>query len=262
MKFNTIDNNETIAQLRVELYKKLSGPIDAMWEQLYIASAQHYTIEKDSKTIGYCCIDEVKSLKQIFLIDDYIYLTMQTINALINEDLICKASVSANEPISFNACLFYAKSMHANTFCFEYSNRAIKNGTDIPIVPVSKKDMPSVKAFFKNQIGFDDTFGYTENLVQRKELYLVKEGDSIVATSECRWSDSQVEFADLGVIVSKDHQGKGIATQILKQQIKRVLKANRKPICSTTLDNVASKKAIEKAGFHCSNIIFDLNFIE
>ncbi len=262
MKFSQIDNNETIAQLRVRLYKKLRSPIDAMWEQLYIASAQHYTIEKDSKTIGFCCIDEVKSLKQIFLIDDCTYLMIPTIKALIGEDLICKASVSSNEPFSFNACLFYSKSMQTNTFCFEYSNRTLENGTDLPIVPVAEKDIPAVKAFFNNQIGFDDTFRYTENLVQRKELYFVKEGDSIVATSECRWSDSQVEFADLGVIVNKDYQGKGIATQVLKQQIKRVLKANRKPICSTTLDNVASKKAIEKAGFHCSNIIFDINFIE
>ena len=262
MKFTQIDNNETIARLRVELYKKLSAPIDAMWEQLYIASAQHYTIEKDSKTIGYCCIDEAKSLKQIFLIDNCTNLMMPTIKALIDEKLICKASLSANEPISFNACLFYSKSMHTNTFCFEYSNRVLENGTNLPIVSVAEKDIPAVKDFFKNQIGFDDTFGYTENLIQRKELYFVKEDDAIVATSECRWSDSQVKFADLGVIVNKDYQGKGLATQVLKQQVKRVLKANRKPICSTTLDNIASKKAIEKAGFYCSNIIFDLNFIE
>ena len=46
MKFTPIDNNETIAKLRVELYKRLKAPINAMWEQLYIASAQHHSIEK------------------------------------------------------------------------------------------------------------------------------------------------------------------------------------------------------------------------
>ena len=84
--------------------------------------------------------------------------------------------------------------------------------------------------------------------------------DEIIATSECRWSETQPKYADLGVIVNKKYQGQGIATQILQSQANRVLLANRKPICSTTIDNFASKKAIEKAGFYCSNIIFNINF--
>ena len=111
MKFTQIDNKEIIAKYRVELYNKLIAPIDAMWEQLFIASAQHYTIEKDSKTIGYCCIDNEKCLKQIYLIDECDYLMMAIIKSLINRELICKASISSNEPISFNACLFYSKSV-------------------------------------------------------------------------------------------------------------------------------------------------------
>jgi len=89
---------------------------------------------------------------------------------------------------------------------------------------------------------------------------MLKESETIVATSECRMSDSQPEIADLGIIVNRDFQGRGLATRIMKIQVNRVLKLGRKPICSTTLDNIASRKAIEKSGFYCSNIIFDINF--
>ncbi|WP_250629684.1 GNAT family N-acetyltransferase [Aureibaculum algae] len=125
---------------------------------------------------------------------------------------------------------------------------------------VSPNDITTIKTFLKEQVGMDDTFGYTENLVSRKEIFMIKESDVIIATSECRMSDSQPEIADLGIIVNKNYQGKGIATQIMKMQVNRVLKSGRKPICSTTLDNIASKKAIEKSGFYCSNIIFDIAF--
>lgn len=67
---------------------------------------------------------------------------------------------------------------------------------------VSGSDIPEIKYFLKEQIGMDDTFGYTENLVNRKEIYMVKESDEIIATSECRWSETQSDFADLGVIVN------------------------------------------------------------
>lgn len=87
---------------------------------------------------------------------------------------------------------------------------------------------------------------------------MVKEADEIIATSECRMSDSQPEIADLGIIVNSGFQGKGIATQVIQMQVNRVLKANRKPVCSTTLENVAARKAIEKSAFYCSNIIFDI----
>ena len=46
----------------------------------------------------------------------------------------------------------------------------------------------------------DDTFGYTENLVARKVIFMVKESDVIIATRECRMSDTQPEIADLGII--------------------------------------------------------------
>jgi len=260
MKFVKTKNNETINNYRVKLYSKLVAPVDAMWEQLYIGSSQHFLIENNSVEIGYCCIDGEKNLKQIFLLNDFNYLMINTIKHLIDEELIISASLSSNEPISFNACLFHSKSLKTNTFCFEYADCSLKNEPEMHLKHVTKEDIPDVKTFFKNQIGFDDTFGYTENLVQRKELYLVKENDTLIATSECRISESQLEIADLGIIVNKEHQGKGIGTQLLKQQAIRAQKVNRKPICSTTLDNIASKKAIERAGFYCSNIIFDISF--
>lgn len=82
----------------------------------------------------------------------------------------------------------------------------------------------------------------------------------IIATCECRMSDSQPSIGDIGIIVHQEFRNKGLATEMLKLQANSILKAGRKPICSTTLDNIASRKAIEKAGFHCSNIIFDIHF--
>ena len=113
-----------------------------------------------------------------------------------------------------------------------------------------------------SHIGFDDTFGYVDNLISRKELFMVKDSNTIITTGECRLSDTQLEYADVGVAVNKEHRKKGYATKMLLQLAKEAIMQKRKPICSTTIDNIGSQKAIEKAGFHCSNIIFDMEFTE
>lgn len=260
MKFTKTNNTDTIIELRSKLYQKLTAPIDAMWEQLYIASSQHYLIKDNDNTLGYCCINEERCLIQVF-IEEYYYSKMgNIIEELIKSELITSASLSSNEPIAFNACLFHSKSNKTNTFCFEHLGGVIEVGSTLNIEIVTTADIPAIKAFLKEQVGMDDNFGYTENLVSRQEIFLVKEADVIIATSECRISDSQPEIADLGIIVNKDFQSKGIATQVMQMQVNRVLQADRKPICSTTLDNLASRKVIEKSGFYCSNIIFDMDF--
>lgn len=258
MNFKKTEDIETINNFRSKLYQKLTAPIDGMWEQLYIASAQHYLIENENKTIGYCCINNEKSLLQLFLLEEYNSRMEHVITALVDSELITSASLSSNEPISFNTCLSLSKSIKANTFCFEHTGIPVDIDSTLKVELVTNDDIPAVKAFLKEQVGMDDTFGYTENLVSRNEIYVVKEADEIIATSECRMSDSQSDIADLGIIVIRDFQGKGIATQVMQTQVNRVLKANRKPICSTTLENVAARKAIEKSGFYCSNIIFDI----
>lgn len=260
MNFTKTDNTETINNLRSKLYQKLTAPIDAMWEQLYIASSQQYLIENNNRIVGYCCINDEACLVQMFLFEEYNSKTKHVITALIDEKLITSARLSSNELISFNTCLSLSKSIKVNTFCFEHTGSTVEIDSTLNLELVTSNDIPSVKVFLKEQVGMDDTFGYTENLVSRKEIFVVKQAEVIIATSECRMSDSQPEIADLGIIVNKYFQGKGIAKQVMQMQVNRVLKANRKPICSTTLDNVAARKAIEKLGFYCSNIIFDIVF--
>ncbi|MDX2415600.1 MAG: GNAT family N-acetyltransferase, partial [Bacteroidales bacterium] len=218
--------------------------------------------EKDGATWGYCCISDEACLLQVFLLEEYTVKMELVIAQLIESKLISSASLSSNEPIAFNACLSLSKSIKINTFCFEHSNKPMDIESALNIELVSSDDIPAIKLFLKEEVGMDDTFGYTENLVSRKEIFMVKESDVIIATSECRMSDSQADIADLGIIVNKDYQGRGIASEVMQLQVNRVLETNRKPICSTTLENAAARKAIEKAGFYCSNIIFDIRFTD
>jgi len=221
--------------------------------------SQSYFILLEDKNIGYFCVDKKGSLLQIYILDDYKYQTINIVNDLIQKKLINSASLSSNEPISFNACLSISKSIKVNTFCFNYFSKVIPDNSPLNLELAQSKDIDNIKSFLIKQIGFEDTFGYTKNLVTRKEIFILKESGIIIATSECRISETQLGYVDLGVIVNKDFQKKGLATRIINHQAERFFKLGMNPICSTTVDNIAAKKALEKAGFYCSNIIFDID---
>lgn len=73
----------------------------------------------------------------------------------------------------------------------------------------TEDDIEMVKTYYREDIGFDDTFGYVANLVNRQELYLYKEADVLVATGECRLSDTQPQVADVGISVRADRRKQG-----------------------------------------------------
>ena len=64
--------------------------------------ASGYLIENNNTTYGYCCINNEKCLVQIFLLEEYKSKMEHAITALIDAKLITSASLSSNEPISFN----------------------------------------------------------------------------------------------------------------------------------------------------------------
>jgi len=253
---------DTVIQYRKQLYSNFIASLDGMWEALYIANATVYLIKNKEEEIGYCCIDQDKGLNQLFLIDAHRYLMNTVVTELINKCLIISAHLSSIEPTLFNTCLLSAKSIQANTINYTFSSEQEKRvGTDVlNLNKATTLDADRIRAFFKEEIGFDDSFGYTDNLIQRGEIYVVEEGNVVLATGECRLSDSQPEYADVGMVVKQHNRKKGLGTRVLSELVNIALENKRKPICSTTVDNIASQKAIERAGFYNSHIVFKMSF--
>jgi len=262
INFNKSEITEEIINYRKQLYSSFTAPLDGMWEALYVANANSYFIKKQEEEIGYCCIDQGKSLNQLFLKESHRYLMNTIVTELINTKMIISAHLSSIEPTSFNTCLLFSKSIQAHTINYTFSSEQEKRvNTDVlNLNKACTQDSDRIRTFFKSEIGFEDSFGYTENLIQRGEIYIVEEENIIIATGECRLSDSQQKYADVGMVVKNTNRKKGLGTKVLSELINISNRNNRSPICSTTVDNIASQKAIERAGFFNSHTIFKMDF--
>ncbi|GAB5526693.1 MAG: hypothetical protein Roseis2KO_45650 [Roseivirga sp.] len=262
MKFIKTAPDSTILDFRKQLYAEFNAPMDAMWELLHIALSSTYLIKKADTLIGYCCIDPEKSLNQIYLTPPHKYLMQEVVEDLISSELILSARLSSIEPVSFNNCLALAKDIDINTFNYRHSDEQQQQVTDAPLNlrPIRQEDVDTVKQYLKEEIGFDDQFGYVENLLERQEMYLIEQAGGLIATGECRLSDTQPQYADVGMIVKQSQRKKGLGAKVLSALAALAKAKGRVPICSTTADNIGSQKAITKAGFYHTITIFDMQF--
>lgn len=90
---------------------------------------------------------------------------------------------------------------------------------------------------------------FLQRRLYRGELFLLYKGQMLVATGECIPSQFQPPYTDLGMVVAQSQRGKGLGSFMLIQLKKHSYANNWKPICSCAANNLASKRAIEKAGF-------------
>ena len=262
ISFSKSELTKKLVNYRKELYTSFIAPLDGMWEALYIANASNYLIVNNGCEIGFCCIDQGRSLNQLFLIKSHCFLMSSVVECLIQSGLVISAHLSSIEPILFNSCLSFSKSTEANTINYTFSSEQKKNVIEnqLDLRKASIEDLTNIKSFFKTEIGFDDSFGYTDNLINRGEIYVVEEDNEIIATGECRLSNTQLKYADVGMVVKQGSRKKGVGTNVLSELVKIAHENNRIPICSTTVVNIASQKAIESAGFYNSHTIFKIEF--
>lgn len=260
--FSETNLNSKIQSQRKAYYNTLFAPLDGIWESLYIGGSTISSIKTEKENLGYCCIDNEKSLNQIYLKESHRYLMAEAIKQLIDSKMIVAAKLSSIEPISFNSCLAHSKSLKSDTINYKYTNQQKKNisNNEIQLRSANSDDIQNIKAFFNSEIGFNDQFGYTENLVNQKQLYLYEKENTIQASGECRPSKTQLKYADIGMVVKAENRKKGLGSKVLMALVEIAEKRDRKPICSTTTDNIAAQKAIEKAGFYPTYIIFKINF--
>lgn len=251
-----------VLEMRKQWYKTLVAPLDSMWESLYIAGATVFEIRERAQLIGFCCIDQEQYLLQLFLVPAHRYQMQDVLTFLIDSKRVVGAKVSSIEPITFSACLFHATSCEADTYNYGYleSFQPAERDTPLSLRTATLEDLEGLKGFYKNEGGFDDQFGYSENLINRSEVYFYEENGVLCATGECRLSDSQTAYADVGMMVKKDQRGKGLGSRMLLSLAKIARQQDRNPICSTTLDNIGSQKAIQRAGFYRTHTIFVMKF--
>lgn len=254
---------EQVVDLIEKYHQSISIPLDDMWEDMIIPSGIFYSIQ-EAKTIGYFVVGEDDTLLQFYVENSSLNRSQELFDFVVKQHAIKGALVGTFEPLFLTLSLDKNKKVEIDTLLYQElnSDEVLPPLENIEIQIADLDGINEVISFCEDKVGLagDWMQPYYQNLLPQGSVHLFKMGEVIIGAGELRPSKSSKEFANLGVMVSKDFRQKNIGTYIMNQMKLKTNKMGLKGICSTTIDNVSSQKTILKSGFYAYHRIVRVSF--
>jgi GNAT superfamily N-acetyltransferase len=255
---------EVIRSLRMRYLRTLAAPADGMWEGAVIAQAAWWELQEDGRQVGFFCLDADRTLLRFHLLDDYQARAQAIFLRVATTQRIQRAIAGTNEPGYFSLCLDIQRGITPHSYLFR------DGGGDVPAPDLGpdsfrKADQGEFAAlvhfYQENATGAGEWIGpFLRERLASGELFVLYERERLVATGECIPSPYQPPCADLGMVVARAERGRGLGTAMLGHLKQHCYAEGWRPICSCAADNVASKRAIEKAEFVSEHRMVTMDF--
>jgi GNAT superfamily N-acetyltransferase len=259
-----LEHPDTIEQLRDDYLRTLVAPMDGMWESTVIAHATFWEIQDQEQRAGYFCIGSNQDLLRFHLWENYLDHAQEIFHWIIATYSIQRAITSTIEPLYFSSCLDVQRNITLHSYLFrDNQRRDLSSGLGKSLFrKAEKRELDDIVCFYQaNTEGPGEWIETFLNVrLNREELFVLYDQQTLVAAGECIPSQKQPPYADLGMIVARSYRGRGVGSFLLAQLKSHCYKAGWKPICSCEVSNHASKKAIEKAGFISEQRLVEVTF--
>lgn len=268
----------SIADMKTSHLEELSAPQDCYWQQALIGLANHYRIESEGQTAGYLCINGKNQLVDYYLQPVFQNRASEILKQALTEFSISSGFAGSNDAIYFCSSLELSCFQKSSTLLFQDEPNSKLSNAPSPELDFDLRFRKAIASDFDeivnlyvsvsestDQQSVEGVYGsmksYAEQLIQSDQLFLMENEDQkLLAISEIRVSQSQLPYADVGMIVSLEFRRKGLGSFILSQAKNHCREKELLAICSCEESNPGSKKAIENAGFVCKNRIFEFQY--
>jgi hypothetical protein len=258
-------SDDAFEDLRRAYLASLTAPLDGMWE-VFAAMGRQLEIRTAGERAGYFSLDDRGQILQFHVAAPFENAAAQFFAAVVARDDVNGAMVGTTDPLFLGLCLDVQPALRVHTFLYRDHHRedvAFDGSAETSFDVVEGGELQAIAELQRDSLDQDPgdwLIGYLERLIGRRELYALRLDGEILGTGEARVSESQPPFVDLGVITMRRHRGRGVAPYILGRLKQLSYERKLVPICSTTVENAASRRAIAKAGFISRHRLLEVSF--
>ena len=266
--FKPVSDAASIASFKKAWYDGLSAPMDGMWDSGFINSSPHILITENGDSIGYCVENDDSAVLQFYLIPSHEHRAREIFRLLIEHRSVTGAIVQTIDPLFLSLSLENHVSLSIHTYLYQLQSRVDAthpSASGTVFEPVGQEELMRVIDFQIACLNGNEGLrswltDYSGNLLERSELFVLRRGTDWIGLGKYRKSDTQMGVADLGVMVHPGHRGNRWAAYILALLAEMGSEQGHEVICSTTVENLPSQKAITQAGFVSRNRILSVEF--
>lgn len=228
---------------------QLHTPHDDMWWSLCL-SAKTLEIIIDDQSVGFASINEEGQLIRFYIGFEWLNSVSRVMRALLDQNLINAAIIGTHDTASIHAVSSLGATSTPHTLLYELESTERLKSCD-NLIKATAADLDRVIEYYHYAIEAPIAWlqVYVGERIEKGEFFFLEEENTIAGSCEVRQHPYSKNHAAIGIAVNPDHRKKGLGTKLLGQAAKMALEDDKKPICSTEIENYGSIKAIESNGF-------------
>ncbi|OGT30225.1 MAG: hypothetical protein A3E87_00600 [Gammaproteobacteria bacterium RIFCSPHIGHO2_12_FULL_35_23] len=253
IQFNPADNLISVLLLQQQQVNTLTGALDIFWlKKTY--QAIPYLIQHDSNTIGYFFINEQKSLLEFFITNEYLFLSETVFKQLLDKKLAKEAYLSTRNPRLLSLCLDYAVKTTPAAYLFYDLLHISKQSLPYQLILATQDDTDWLNSYERSPSEI------IKHIDEKTLFILSDQNNTRVGIGKISINPLQTEYSDVGAWVKPNHRNKGLGTCIINQLKTICYQRKVIPTCGCDIDNLTSKRMLEKAGFYANDRILKVSF--
>lgn len=236
-------------ELQPAYRRTLLAPQDDMWATFADLATPH-ALECDGHTAGCCAVNDDREMLFFHASESYRDRAGKLFGEAIRRLDTAAAVVCTNDPLFRSVCEAIGAASEATALLYRHEGKP----SGAPLAPLrvaTMDDHTDAVAFSQAATGMPRAFlePYLAGHIGRGDILLHEDGGEIVATGECRTDLRQRGYAHLGIVVATDRRGHGLGSGLMHALVLEARQRGLTPLCSTEPNNVAARRAIDRAGF-------------
>lgn len=245
--FEEIISVDDICDLRNQY---LNGLIEAqeLFLELKLEDSRKFIIKSGNDIIGYFFLDSENILWEYFIVSDYINHEDDIFGEVITKFNLKKALCKSFDHNLLLCCTKYQTGVKVFGIHFRtYSKKCLPGfDKDIIIRYPEMKDEEIIKEI--NEELFDTDDQISDYIINKKMFIFEKNNEILGLGIFSRVIKDRPEF-DIGMLVTKKYRRQGYGSLIIQYLAEFCHQNGWRPICGCAVENEASRRCLEKAGF-------------
>jgi len=247
IEFNICGSVIEISELRNQYLDGLIEPQE-LYLELMVSNAKIWMVFLDNEKTGYFLLSNESVLLEYFIIREKIELAESIFNIIIRNFSIHKALCKSFDHMLLSCCVGLQTKISVLGIHFrEYHPTPDEPKLSaITVRPAKIEDEKHIIEVNEEVFDHDDE---VLEYINRKQLLIFEKGSTPVGFGIfSRVIEGRPDF-DIGMLVEKDFRGQGIGQHIISTLADYCIKNGWRPIAGCAIENIASRRTLEKAGF-------------
>lgn len=240
---------DTIKKYRTDYLNALPA-FQELFIELMISNSDYYIFQAENNEIGYAIRNNDGVLIEFYVTDKYISGSNEFFRQVLKDLTITDVYCKSFDSLLLSNCLLNNLKYSVKGFLYrDYVEPGIIKDLEIK---VEKASLSSVGLLLRQDASIKELFENEQQLtdfIENENVFIFSRNDELIGCGTAIRTHKDWDFCDLGVWVSPSKRGKSFGSQILLALREFAVNNNMKPICGCALENLASRKTIEKSGY-------------